>query len=388
MNIASIPTELIELICSVAVQSAIDDFEFIEAASRLDAHLWTPADLRSFALFSLPLIHPRWTIAGTKALYRYVNLNTADQYKAFENSLVSYPNNGNRVRVISIRWYRGDFGGPDGYAYKVLGWFHEMEIQNLIRLCPRLECFEPGHNSPVISQEGIAALGTLTGLRSIVWRNADFHTNVDAVIQIILRSKQLDTLRLYTVDTRPLQMMQPVFHRIKKLIVHDGEFAFRLPWSSFENLRDLDLAYVRSFRVGPTDLLQVLYKCDVKLTHLTIRDDSMPISKVPEILRLASGVQFLYIKLWFDDGAHGKSEIYEADEGKRWRSNTLKEILFQWPAGPEPTPEQHCEIFRSRLRAENLPQLKKLSKLSWTHGIPLRYNMLPEIWTPGILIRR
>ena len=139
MNIATIPTELIELICSWAVESAFEESELREAAgkslSREDSVLCS-------TLSRLPLIHPRWTVAGQGALYRYVKLWTADRCKAFQDSLTMYPNNGIHVRAIMIHWGEADFGGPDGYAYKVLGWFHEMEIQHLIRLCPRLQRFE------------------------------------------------------------------------------------------------------------------------------------------------------------------------------------------------------------------------------------------------------
>src|SRR5204863_6359382 len=57
-------------------------------------------------LSRLPLIHPRWTVAGQGALYRYVKLWTADRCKAFQDSLTMYPNNGIHVRAIMIHWGR------------------------------------------------------------------------------------------------------------------------------------------------------------------------------------------------------------------------------------------------------------------------------------------
>ena len=172
--VAALPTELIEVICSLCAESI-----FGESGNQeyLDHD-----EFESTLLYSLPLIHPRWTIPGQKALYRYVRLPTADRYNAFQESLAMFPYNGEYVRAIYIDWGHEDFGGPDGYAYKVLGWFHEMEIQQVVRLCPRLELFDPGRKSPAISQEGIAALKSITGIRSIAWRGVDFHKDAPAVV--------------------------------------------------------------------------------------------------------------------------------------------------------------------------------------------------------------
>src|SRR5215471_6947323 len=128
MNIANLPTELIELSCLWAAEIAFKESELRKVSDSYWDDRCPKDNFLHSALSPLPLIHPRWTPSGQKALYRYIKLSTADQYKAFQDSLTTYPNNGEHVRAVIIQWEMGDFGGPDGYAYKVLGWFHEMDI--------------------------------------------------------------------------------------------------------------------------------------------------------------------------------------------------------------------------------------------------------------------
>jgi hypothetical protein len=372
MNLATLPTELIELLCSLAAEVAIEESELRESIARTYADLRDPAnELKSFSLSSLPLIHPRWTIAGTKALYRNIYLDTADQYKAFQNSLTSYPDNGNHVRRLSIRWYKGDYGGPDGYAYKVLGWFHQMEIQNVIRMCPRLEYFDPGRDSPVVSQEGIAALGTLSELRLVAWRNVDFQTNAKTVIEIISRWRQPETLRLYSLDKKAVKMMHPIFNQISTLTVHDHNLALDLTLLSLKNLRHLDLAYTAQSRPQKNHLLQIISKYGTNLTHLTIRDDNTPIWFVSKILLLAPRIQFLYIAI-SREGFLGQFGGLGKGEDGMWRSDTLVEILFQWSYINDFPVEWRYKVLGSQMRAENLPQLKKITEIfSMEEGMPV-----------------
>src|SRR5208282_297050 len=111
MNIATLPTELIELICLWAAESAFEESEVREVAELYWGDGCRKDGFLCSTLSPLPLIHPRWTASGQKALYRYIKLSTADRYKAFQDSLTMYPNNGDHVRAIIIQWKMGDFGG-------------------------------------------------------------------------------------------------------------------------------------------------------------------------------------------------------------------------------------------------------------------------------------
>ena len=155
---------------------------------------------RTAVLAALPLISSRWHVSGQKALYRDISLETADQYKLFQDSLTLNPQNGMYVRALCIIWgIKDDFGGPDGYSYKVLGWFHEMQIEQVIRLCPLLEFFFPSSFAPVISGEGIAALGTIPTIKFIIWRGVDVQQHMDIILQAHANWKDLFVVELWDI---------------------------------------------------------------------------------------------------------------------------------------------------------------------------------------------
>jgi hypothetical protein len=378
MYIDTLPTELIELICLWAAESAFEESEVREFpdlywvdSSQKDRFLCS-------TLYPLPLIHPRWTASGQKALYRYVKLSTADRYKAFQDSLTTYPNNGDHVRAVIIQWETGDFGGPDGYAYKVLGWFHEMDIQHVIRLCPRLEHFDPGQNSFVISQEGMAALGTLNGVRSIAWRNEDFHRDANAV-QINLRWSQLETFRIHkTLDSLHISMMLPIFNRIKKLIIHDSMGESQLPWSSMESLRNLELSSSSHHTINSP--LKILRQCPTQLTHLTIRNRELDFSDLSMILNLESRLQYIQITLMFrpEDQVSDKDNLLHSDSLVEMIVHPSLYYIFMIDSDQD-------QCLRSRVRMGNFPQLMKLTKISWNSlGEPSYRSLLPLDWKEGL----
>lgn len=377
MNIDTLPTELIELICLWAAESAYEESEFREFPDLYWADCCQKDRFLYSTLYPLPLIHPRWTASGQKALYRYIKLSTADRYKAFQDSLTTYPNNGDHVRAVIIQWEMGDFGGPDGYAYKVLGWFHEMDIQHVIRLCPRLEHFDPGQNSFVISQEGMAALGALNRIRSIAWRNEDFHKDANAV-QINFRWSQLETFRIHkTLDSLHISMMLPIFNRIKKLIIHDSMIESQLPWSSMESLRNLDLSS-SSFHTNSSPL-KVLRQFATQLTHLTIRNRGLDFSDLSMILSVESCLQYIQITLMLH-----QDQI--SDKDNPLRSDSLVEMVvcpslyFMFPIDSD---QDQCLM--SRVRMENFPRLIKLTKISRNSlGEPSYRSLLPLNWKEGL----
>ena len=182
-----IPVEIIEQICLAL------------ADDPLPMSLMTTIPSSSTLLSALPLINSRWHLSGQKALYRHIVLETADQYKCFQDCLTLHPGNGIYIRSIAIDWGFKDFGGPDGYSYKVLGWFHEMEIQQVVRLCPFLESFYPAQYAPVISREGIAALGTIGSMRCIHWRAVDVKQYGDTILQAHSNWKQLEEVELWDI---------------------------------------------------------------------------------------------------------------------------------------------------------------------------------------------
>ena len=202
-----LPTEIIEEICDILakdIPAKDTSLEFLFADVGPSHRINEPLKLvnPSARLSSLPLIHSRWHVPGQKALYCYISLRTADQYKRLQDCLSLHPKNGVYIREIAIHWGLHDFGGPDGYSYKVLGWFHEMEIQEVMRLCPHLLSFQASPEAPVISREGIAALGTIETIRRIVWRMVDIQQYWDTIAQNHANWEQLQIVQV--CDTQRL----------------------------------------------------------------------------------------------------------------------------------------------------------------------------------------
>ena len=265
-TLATLPTELIELICGCVVNHVRERWEFD----------FDPQNIRHLGLLSrylsgLPLIHSRWTVPGQKALYRFIILPTAHRYKAFQDSLTAFPHNGLYVREIFLHWGSLDFGGPDGYSYKVLGWFHEMEIQQLVRLCPLLEIFHPGEYSPVIGQEGIAALGNIDSIRAISWRPTEFQQYGDAVDRAQSGWNRLDTLEIMgKMRAADFRYVQPVSDRLRTLRIHENQKGLASHFASWslKNLQELDLP-TREF-LPNADITRIIELAGSRLITLTI----------------------------------------------------------------------------------------------------------------------
>src|SRR5271170_5843313 len=115
VNLGTLPSDIIEVICSLAAQNAFEETISLETRSVGSIIV---RDHPQLLLRSLPLIHPRWTVARQKALYRHIKISTADDYKSIQKSLTTVPYNGIHVRGIYIRWNdiygKGEFGGIDG----------------------------------------------------------------------------------------------------------------------------------------------------------------------------------------------------------------------------------------------------------------------------------
>jgi len=103
-TLATLPTELIELICESVANYILEDWEFgddpsEEFSGRLERHRF-----RSRHLAGLPLVCSRWVAPGQKALYCSIMLTRAGYYKALQESLTAFPHNGMYVRAILIHW--------------------------------------------------------------------------------------------------------------------------------------------------------------------------------------------------------------------------------------------------------------------------------------------
>lgn len=367
LSIASIPTELIELICSFVTASVYQVSEF---SDRVEGWRLKKDCFLSRYLVSLPLIHPRWTPVGQKSLYQYVKLPTADYYEAFQQSLTKFPYNGEYVRAISIQWGCQDFGGPDGYAYKVLGWFHEMEIQHVIRLCPNLESFDPGGWSPVISQEGITALGTIKGIRSIAWRDVEFQQNADAVLRALSSWHKLESLQLFShVDGKFEPTLQPIFNCIKTLKLHDSGLMRQLPLWSLANLRHLDLVFSI---YQEHNFVKVIKVTGAQLTKLTIREFKLPLTNLSLIFTYAQRLEFLGLLI---SNTQPIAPL-DCEDPNQWHSDSLIEFRYEWLDRRLGELSADTGI-KSRMRRENFPRLRKLVKIYWdSEGIPHFVNQL------------
>ena len=261
ITLADFPTELSELICQCAAHHAFKDWEF---GDHPENH---PSACPSQYLSQLPLIPSRWTVPGQKALYRVVVLPTANRYKGLQESLTVFPHNGLYIREIFLHWVRGDFGGPDGYSYKMLGCFHEIEIQQLVRLCPLLESFNPGQNSPAISQEGIAALGNID-IRSIAWRPTECQQYGEAVQRAQLGWKKLEALQIFGARRAiDIKFIEPMFDRLRTFKARDyhSDFTPHLVSRSSGNLQQLELSN------GALNMYTDLFEfCGLHLSLLTL----------------------------------------------------------------------------------------------------------------------
>jgi hypothetical protein len=364
MTLDTIPIDVVELICSHIVDLAFAEFELADFILREDDSLEPYRRFKSWSLKSLPLIHPLWRLPGTTALYRHVFLTSADQYKAFHQSLESSTTKRPFVRSITIRWGPHDFGGPEGYAYKVLGWWYQMEIEHLIRLCPRLESFDPGSRSIVITEEGIAALGDLTELRAIVLRPVDIEKIQDLQL---LNSKKLDTLRLVTTWESYPQTIFQTLHQVRKLgMPHDFSTLVSRSGALF-NLRELEVDYPP----GIVDYCPPL----PNLICLTIRKQYVHALIINHYLKTFLRLQVLSVK--FADPMYC---LLQSDS-----LVTMK--FYVVPFGPVGIRNQdEHEFIEKHVRRKNLPSLKELIQIQWedvedNFNGPLRCrNILPKSW--------
>jgi len=334
-TLANLATELIELVCEFAAEYAREDWEF-RLGSNGDANV--RASFVSRHLVGLPLIHPRWTVPGQKALYRYVCLMNAVRYKAFQESLTQYPHNGRYVRALLIDWGIQDYGGPDGYSYKVLGWFHEMEIQQVVRLCPFLEQFYPGRNSPVISQEGIAALGSVDSIRSITWRRADFQKYGDAVNRAQSSWPHLDTVEIFESLTEDdFKYVRNISTRLRSLKVHNTQLEYELQknrelWS-FCNLREFHLS-MSSLPIGWTTP-PILRFCGSNITTLSLPSNTLDYYRdifgeflnqlTPRLENLRLFVSFVLTLDW-GERFQSPSRYYQTPRNYPWHSKSLRSV--------------------------------------------------------------
>jgi hypothetical protein len=374
MTLDTLPSDIVELICSHVVELALADFQLARFLVNDIESLIPCQHFKSWSLKSLLLIHSLWTLPGTKALYRYIFLTTADEYKAFHQSLESYPTNRRYVRSITIRWGPKDFGGPDGYAYKVLGWWYEMEIEHLIRLCPRLESFDPGSRSIVISREGIAALGDLTELRSIGLRRVDVERRTKE--SLILNSRKLDSLQLVnTWDPYPKTILQTL-HQIRKLglspiLSYYGSPPMIFYSGALYNLRELEVDYPSFIRFDPDDHPSNPLP---NLISLTIRKLHVSTMSINPCLQTFPRLQVLSVK--FLDATYCL-----------WQSDSLVTMRFYTP--PSLTgvwnQDEH-EFIETHIRRKNLPRLKELIQIHWEaveedgDGPMHCRNILPKSW--------
>jgi hypothetical protein len=376
MNLDTLPIDVIEQICFLTAKGAFLDFEASDFLALYHASIRPCKRFKASSLWSLPLIHPLWRLPGTKVLYRYICITTADEYKAFHRTLELNPTNRQYVRVITIRWGEEDFGGPDGYAYKVLGWFHQIEIQHLIRLCPFLESIDIAHDCPVISPEGIAALGSLTELRSIGLRNVDFQRDSDSVIQVLLNARSLDSLRLYHVADDFFEMLAPIASRIRQLKWSPQARQDSRRWPRMENLRELDVDVSAG---PPLSLYDPLRHAAPNLTNLTIRSGTIDcVVEVHTILWSFCNLQFLALGPW--------TQLVSISISVPWRSAKLVTIQFRISSkhvrslfGNLGSAIEHI---RRHVQRESLPQLQRSFLILYDeNGRTLNCeNVLPDGW--------
>jgi len=373
-TLATLPTELIELICEWVADYVLEDWEFGDgppcdsSSSRFGRDEETQRIL-SRQLVGLPLVHSRWAIPGQKALYRSVVLPNAVSYKAFQDSLTAFPQNGSYVRAISIHWGNRDYGGHDGYSYKVLGWFHEMEIQQLVRLCPFLECFHPGYDSPVISQEGIAALGNIDSIRAMTWRPTEFLQYGEAVNRAQSGWHRLETIEILGhLWENDFKFIQPISNRLRTLKFHDHQQDLHSQLS-LDNLRELHLS-TKQLQLFMNDITPIFEACGSNLFELTIQ---YPLNALLAILgsifKYTPRLRHLNIVVapvirWGEDWSallqvrnqftQVRGAIFDS-----WRLESLRSVRFEVRRS---TPSLEF-AFKSFLRPDAFPNLHKLLKL-------------------------
>jgi len=378
-TLATLLPELIELICECLANYVLEDWEF-GSITRNENYI----EYLSRYVVGLPLIHSRWTVPGQKALYGFVILPTANRYKRFQQSLTAFPHNGFYVRGIAL--HRGgldlaDLGGPypNGcFVYtEIIGWsIHEMEIQQLVRLCPFLECFHPGVNVPVISQEEIAALGNIDSIRAITWRAADFEQYGDAI-----NRAQSGWLRLETIEILgemrkgDFQYIQAVSERLRTLKIHDHhpDLTSHLESWSLDNLVELDLSTTDPLMPNMTRIFEI---CGSNLVALTIpypyegRLDILDtvVSFTPRLRHLRIVV--------FLSGAWNQPPLWlpvqyrftqnQSTKFGTWSSKSLRSVRFDF-RGNSPfqniLPKSFNFVFDSFMRADAFPNLRKILKV-------------------------
>src|SRR5271155_2828572 len=353
-----LPVEIIEQICLAL------------ADDPLPMSLMTNIPSSSTLLSALPLINSRWHLSGQKALYRHIVLGTADQYKCFQDCLTLHPGNGIYVRSISIDWGFKDYGGPDGYSYKVLGWFHEMEIQQLIRLCPLLERFHPGQDSPVIGQEGIAALGNIDSIREITWRPTEFQQYGDAVNRAQSSWRHLETIEILGYMRKDdFKYIQPVSNRLRTLKIHDHQQDLPSHFESWslDNLRELDLSTRELLHVA--DITRIFETCGSNVVALTIpypAHTQLPIlttifNRTPRLRHLKIVIRPV---MWSEDWSErlqirNQFTLFRETTFDSWRLESLRSVRFEVHR-KSPVPKSLDLAFNSFMRPQAFPNLRKL----------------------------
>lgn len=383
-TLATLATELIEFICEFAAEYAREDWEFsLGPDGGGNGSQDRKKNFVSRFLVGLPLIHPRWTVPDQKALYRYVCLTDAVRYKAFQESLTQYPHNGRYVRGLFIDWGGQDFGGPDGYSYKVLGWFHEMEIQQVVRLCPFVERFHPGKFSPVISQEGIAALGSIDCIRSIAWRRAEFQKYGDTVNRAQSSWRFLEAVEIveHITDT-DFKYVRDVSSRLRGLNFHNTQFELEMQHNrdswSYRNLQELQV----SMKEMPTEsaLWALLSTCGSNIITLSLPFNSVDMYQdifsdvfkelTPRLQHLRLFVSPRWIADWSEQ-FQVPSRYYQWSQvdpllqfyrNHPWRSESLRSVRIEFHG------VQHILVtvksaIAAFLRPEAFPNLRKVLKV-------------------------
>ena len=331
---ATLPTELIETICKFASEFDFEDYDRV-VVGRVPV-LNQP--VAASALASIPLIHPRWAFAGQTALYRRVVLTSARQYKQFQESLMAFPYNAVHVRGLRIEWGRRDFGGYEGYAYHVLGWFYEMEIQHLVRLCPCLEAFSASETCLPISREGIDALSMVNGMRYMTWRSEEVWKYTAAILRAHSGWKHLEALTLRSIVLElAIALLAPVTN-LKTVRLHQMEHWTAAGWvASLERAAgsstDFRLTGKRATGLPINHLVALLHEIGANLTtlHLTAitppfpdeENRNLPIQSLPVIFTLAPCLQELQFKTDNDEALPDET----SESPYKWRSESL--VWFQ-----------------------------------------------------------
>jgi hypothetical protein len=369
-TLATLPTELIELICECVANYILEDWEFGDDPSEDFSGRLEKQRFRSRHLASLPLVRSRWAAPGQKALYRSIMLPNAGYYKALQESLTAFPHNGMYVRAILIHWGARDYGGPDGYSYKVLGWFHEMEIQQLIRSCPLLERFHPGQDSPVIGQEGIAALGNIDSIREITWRPTEFQQYGDAVNRAQSSWRHLETIEILGYMRKDdFKYIQPVANRLRTLKIHDHQQDLPSHFESWslDNIRELDLSTRELLHVA--DITRIFETCGSNLVALTIpypAHAQLPIlstifNRTPRLRHLKIVVRPV---MWSEDWSErlqirNQSTLFREPTFDSWRLESLRSVRFEVHR-KSPLTKSLDLAFNSFMRPQAFPNLRKL----------------------------